>query len=641
MNTTSQPKITCDPATGRVVSFNLYGEELLDNSASGNGELLLNGAPFAMRAVPHDSAGARPPETSVRMRGEKFINQYTGMGLVMTRVIGTRPKLPFNAIGVQYGLQRETAELSYECPGPGGPVLEAPMHVDTMTLLNWNWKFWGEDTRMIYPNAYSMGPDQENGHMGYEHDTPENAKKFLGHIFRRHYPGGLVLNGAVFYNIKTGHWVAITCRRPNIGYIVNIDSAGRGICFDFTFHAELPLGTTFRMPEITIYHGETHDEMQRWMADYATFYYPEPPAWTYNVLWGEGVAWNNEPTWSQQADVWEKKLDDGQCNAIWISLVTERSMLCGTSPHGYAPDTRHGSREEFKRMCQRISGRGVPMIIWMSHSGLVPGALDVDDDWFIRGIDGRMVASWGNTDANSMFFINPGHPGYVEYTKKWIDFYIKECGCKGIFFDCSGHPIPPDFTPRSFMRYPGETAVHAVTFMDEMYAHIKSCDSEAIIVGEGTAMDMPLEMFSVIANTQRGIDGYGPRDFLMSLRNHGGKKITADGAIRLAPVSGHCVANEKPGWEEHNRYILNLLKEKGGRDTFTWLPGDLSVMDNMLFVPVPHGKPDDFSFPQINLGEKYSNVIELREEITGKVITNGKDGKFSNVPPGFYRMVQY
>ena len=63
MKTENQPTITCDPITARVTSFNLYGEELL-NPAPPAGEVLLNGAPFAMRAVPWGEMAARPLATA-------------------------------------------------------------------------------------------------------------------------------------------------------------------------------------------------------------------------------------------------------------------------------------------------------------------------------------------------------------------------------------------------------------------------------------------------------------------------------------------------------------------------------------------------------------------------------------------------
>jgi hypothetical protein len=98
------------------------------------------------------------------------------------------------------------------------------------------------------------------------------------------------------------------------------------------------------------------------------------------------------------------------------------------------------------------------------------------------------------------------------------------------------------------------------------------------------------------------------------------------------------VADERPGWEEHNRYLLKLLTENGGRDVFTWLPGDLSVLGELLIVPTPHGKPEDFAYPELRLGAAQAKVKRLREELTGAVVTRSKTGVFRHVRPGFYRM---
>ena len=492
---------------------------------------------------------------------------------------------------------------------------------------------------MIFANSYSSGPDQEMGHMGYEHNTPEECKRFMGHVFRRHYPGGLVLHGAAFYNIRTGHWIAITCRRPNMGYILNIRDAGRGVCFDLTFHAPLPLGTVLRLPEVSLYYGETRDEMMRWMADHATFHYEEPPAWTYKTLWSPGIAWNNEATWTQQADAWERQVGDGQSNGIWINLVTDRPMRCGTSPTSYQPDPRHGTREEFRRACRRLADKGVPLVMWMSHSGFLQGGLDIDDDWFIRGADNRLLASWGPGDAGSMMYVNPGHPGYREYTKKWMEFYVKECGAKVIFFDCLGFPIPPDFRSRPFMRFPGDAAVHAIGFMEEMYAAIKQSDPEAVVIGEGTSLDGPIEMFSVIANSRRGMDGFGPRDFLLNLNRFGRKKMTIYTDYAYFPASGYSCADPRPPWAEHNRYLLKLLQERGGRDAFTWVPGtDFSAMDDLLFLPVKSDWKDDHRYGEIRLPAPWNDASTLTEEITGAKVKKSKNDGFRSVKPGFYRM---
>ena len=40
---------------------------------------------------------------------------------------------------------------------------------------------------------------------------------------------------------------------------------------------------------------------------------------------------------------------------------------------------------------------------------------------------------WGSEDGG-MVMCNPGHPGYIAYTRKWIHFYIVECGYPSAFW---------------------------------------------------------------------------------------------------------------------------------------------------------------------------------------------------------------
>jgi hypothetical protein len=572
------------------------------------------------------------------MKGEHFVDHFSGYGLVVVRSMGERSYMKWPCYGVHYLIRRELADMNdLPCPGPGGPVVEAPLYVDTFSLLNWNWKFWGDDTRMIFPSAHSTGPFDEFGHVGYEHDTPEQCKAFMQNVWRRIYPGVMVIHGGVFYNAKTEHWIAVTCRRPQVGYILNIEDAGRGVGYDFTLHAPFEIGDSLQMPEIKIYYGKTRDEMMRFMADYTTFYYEDTPAWVYNTLWGEGLAWNNQPTWREQADYWEQRLATGEFTGISYCLVTNRPIHSGTTPKGYEPDPNHGTIEEFKQMCRRITDKGVPLLIWMSHSGLMPqGGLDIDDDWFIRGIDGRVCASWGSVDGG-MVHCNPGHPGYIEYTKKWIRFYMQECGAKGFFFDCLGWAFPPDFKKRDFMRYPGDTNRMAIKFIEECYACIKECDPDGLCFGEGTTFDAPVNLASVNINPVRGIDGWGPRDFLLQLNNYSEKRITLDQGPCLSAAAGFVRDIAKPGFAAKNRYMAQLLKEKGGPRVFTHVPGDLSILpsDSLLIVPAPEGKT---SVEQFRLPAPWDGVTRLTEETDGSVVARDADGAFRNVISGIYKM---
>ena len=636
-------EVKCDEITNNICSFKLYGKELLDTDNPSPSEFYVNGLPLQLRKYA-DPYGGDFYDPNSTMKGERFTEHLSGWGLVLSRNMGERISdftkevySPYNCFGINYIIRREKAHQTCISPGPGGPVIEAPLFVDTFSLLNLNWKFWGEDTRMIFGSSHSAGPADTAAHIGYENDTPEVCKKYLTNVRRRLYPGVMVFHGGIFYNVKTEEWVAITCRNSHVGYILNTNNAGKGVSYDFTLHAEFKLNDWLRMPEIRIFYGNNKEEMNRFMADYVSHYYQEPPEWTFKTLWKEGLTWNNAPTWKEQGDKWIKEYEDGQFSGIKYSLVTNRPVDSGTNPFGYEPDPNHGTKQEFKEMCLRLKEKGIPMLIWMSHSGLVPGAPDVKDDWFIRGIDGRISASWGS-ENDGMFTINPGHPEYIEYTKKWIKFYIKECGAKGIFFDCLGWAFSPDYTKRDFMRYPGDTNLQSIKFMNEMYDYIKELDPEAIMLGEGTSLEGPCNIFALHSNPVKAIDGLGPRDFFLNINKYSKKRFVIDQAGFLNPGSGLCeTIPRKMGepFKEHNRFLTKLLREVGGRDTFKYAGDLLSVYENLLFVAFYDKKAPEID---VKLPAEYDNVKTITEKFTGKVYNRNNDSVFEKVYPGIYEM---
>ncbi len=630
-------QVTTDAPSGQIASVKLYGAELLDAAAPCASELWVNGQPLELR--PHtdpNQSGVAP-----HLKGQRFTDHLSGWSLVLARQMGARAGLKHPCFGVQSLIRRELCDQTCPSPGPGGPVVEAPLFVDTFSLLNWNWKFWGDDTRMIFPSSHSQGPSDEWGHIGYENDTPEIAKSFLQNIWRRIYPGVMAVHGGLFYNAQTENWLALTCRRPGVGYALGIENAGRGVGYDFTLHAPFGIGDSLTMPEIKIYYGPDTASMKSWLADYVTFYYQEPPAWVFKTVWGDGLAWNNQPTWSEHTDTWEAQLDKGVYSGIGYSLVTNRPVSSGTTPLGYEPDPNHGTQQEFKRMCRRIADRGTPLLIWMSHTGIQPGGEGIDDDWFIRGIDGRTCASWGNVDGG-MSHCNPGHPGYIEYTKKWIRFYLQECGCKGIFLDCLGWAFPPDYTPRAWMRYPGDTNRMAIRFIEAIYACIKECDADAILLGEGTTLDAPCNIFSIAGNPVRALDELGPRDFFLQLNRDSGKRIAVDQGGRYFPASGMSVVENTPEQQARNQFFTQLIAEKGGRDAFVHLSGDISLLDDLLLVAQP-GEPPPFterhaSRRRVVLPAPWQDVMRLSEMFEQRTIERDPDGAFGDLTPGIYRM---
>jgi hypothetical protein len=628
--------ITTDLKTGLTDSVTLYGQQLLDGSKPVHSELAINGRQLAMRAHrdPHD--GTRELN---HLKGEHWVDHLTGWSLVLARRMGLRTNGKFPCFGIQSTVRRERCDHTQIDPGPGGPPIEAPLYIDTLSLLNWNWQFWGEDTRMIATSGHSNGPTEEYGHCGHENCHPTLAKFNLKNPYRRIYPGNLMVHGGLFYDIKSNNWLAMTCRRPNVGYQLNIDDAGLGVSYDFTLHAPFVMNEVLRLPEIKFYFGPDHESMMHWLADYVTHYYHQPPDWVFKTLFREGLAWDNQPTWAQQADAWEKQAEDGLFTGISYSLVTNRPVKSGTTPLSYEPDPNHGTTEEFKAMCHRMADRNIPMFTWMSHSGLTyRGSDEIDDDWFIRGIDGGISSAWGNVDQPELAHINLGHPGFIAYTRKWIRFYIGECRCKGIFLDCMAWAFPSDFAPRDFMRYPGDTNRMAVRFVQAVYDEIKACDPDAILLGEGWGSDLPVNVFSIHANPKREHNEdphVGTRDFLLSLNCYTERKLCVDQGPRLFGSCGFVVSAKGPQWDQHNRMMVDLLATHGGPNAWQHLPGDLSILkregeSDLLVVPVDHNEmPREVVLP---------NVSQLTELITGNTINLEENQSFANVKPGIYSM---
>ena len=643
MSSNSDFEIQTSPDSSHVAGVKLYGHELLDAENPCQSELWVNNHPLALR--PHVDPN-QPGKT--QLKGEHWVEHFAGWSLVLARKMGGRDGLKHRCFGVQSLVRRELCDASsFLNPGPGGPPVEAPLWIDSLGLLNWNWQFWGDDTRMIFPSSHTQGPSDSYGHIGYENDAPEVVKSFLRNTWRRVYPGVMAIHGGLFYNAQTANWLALTCRRPGVGYMLGIENAGRGVGYDFTLHSQFGPGQSLRLPEIKIYYGPDQDSMMRWLADYVTFYYQEAPDWVRKTTWGGGIAWNNQPSWTEQADHWEREIERDLYSGIGYSLVTERPISSGTTPTSYAPDPNYGSIEEFRQMGQRLKAKNIPFLVWMSHSGVQPGAADIDDDWFIRGIDGRGVAGWGSIDDPELLMCNPGHPGYLEYTKKWIRFYLNECGAKGIFFDCLGWAFPPDFAPRAFMRFPGDTNRMAIKFMDEVYACIKECDADAVMLGEGTTLDGPVNIFSIAGNPVRAIDGMGPRDFFLQLNAHSDKKIIIDQGGAYFPASGMNVVRVEPENVERNQFFTRLIRERGGREAFVHLAGDVSILPDyeggaLLFIALAGEAPPYTERPawrgEVRLPAPWQEVTRLEELLGKNVIERSQDGAFVKVPAGIYRM---
>ena len=162
------------------------------------------------------------------------------------------------------------------------------------------------------------------------------------------------------------------------------------------------------------------------------------------------------------------------------------------------------------------------------------------------------------------------------------------------------------------------------------------------MLGEGVSLDGPINVFSVAGNPVRAIDSMGPRDFFLNLNRYAPKRMVVDQGAANLPAGGMCTIGLGDFPLEHHRFLVELLDKRGGPRAFTHLPGDLSILDNLLFFPkTGHAPPNTEFFPArdcFNLPSPWDQVTTLRGKFDGKVIRRGTDGRFSGVTAGIYEM---
>ena len=181
------------------------------------------------------------------------MDHFSGWGLVVLRGMGIRPYMKHRCFGINYTIRREQAGMAnLPCPGPGGPVVKRRprgfLHAAGLELAVLG-RGHADDLSV---HAFLRAVRRIRPR-GLRARTPENCKRWnTKNVWRRIYPGVMGIHGGVFYNARTEQWIAITCRRPHVGYILNIADAGRGVCYDFTLHGPFAVGQWMRMPEIKL-----------------------------------------------------------------------------------------------------------------------------------------------------------------------------------------------------------------------------------------------------------------------------------------------------------------------------------------------------------------------------------------------------
>lgn len=659
-------EIGADETSGAIVSFRLFGRELLGESPGH--ELSVNGQPLDLKATPATWTNIEPyPQVIVgdalnEMHGARFLTHYTGYAFDVTRSLRA---VRSDEIHLTYTLQRTKIRTLYGTPGPGWGALEAPLRADGFTVPCWNWEFWGENTQMIALNTSNGGP---SCHLGYENGPIEEVKATANHFFRRQYCGDMGFPGAIFYDPDSQNWLAVSCRRPRLAYQLDHQSAQSGVAFEFLPMCEIEMSRTIQLPEIVFHAGKTKAEMDEFLAKFLSTFYQEAPDWFGRTTWFDfSLGREFFSDWKQAETAALQLVENGAVSGLHLFPHQRNRAFGGTSPDGAGPLHDLGNPREFEAMVAKLKAKNVRLLFWMSTCGMTPGG-DAEPDWFIRGTDGDTLCSWGLPHHPDIVYINTFHPGYRAYVEKWLHYYIGELGFDGVMFDCAGFAYPPDFAPREWMRFPSDTLLGNVAFFDWVMETVRKINPEAVVINEGNCLDAPCHGLLLGGNAPSKNDGMGQRDLLLDARNHGGKRFTirasvegdlAAGMINVSPWTNHGVAPDENemasggysaiGADPYNLLLTKLVRENGAYGA-TRVEGGASILGRTLFVPNPtRENVPSAAFVPVRRGETdadglrlrlpapFQNATTLRELVTGERL-EAQDGAFTFWQKGIWEI---
>jgi hypothetical protein len=258
------------------------------------------------------------------------------------------------------------------------------------------------------------------------------------------------------------------------------------------------------------------------------------------------------------------------------------------------------------------------MYVWLPFLGLAQPGLDLRESWRIKGEDGRPYESFYIGSFDMYHAVNFNHPEVREYYLRWIERYVKEFHVDGIFWDCGGSPMAPDFSPpetRPFQRFPSESMVAPFLFMEEVMRFGRRCSPDFFMTHECFSTDLAGTAYYSGAEQDR---------FLIDLIRYGRKRVLfrghstynlyggfptvrpgSDTAFR-SPVTRETF---KPMIEDPmNRWVVRFVRDQGvedakGLDMFVAYCKGHVIMD-------PTREPRDVLVPpEIATPRKLTNVL--------------------------------
>ena len=572
-------------------------------------EVEVNRLPLPMRLVDVDAAEVGPVwQCNLESVAHPSVGCAQGFDVFRSMVVGSECRPggnhinPPQSLHIRYRLGRKQVNTyAMEVPHSAGKrPIQMPLWLDTIGTLAARTGWFGPETRLLQSAFGGCGPIE---HVGHNEGLVREVTPLLWNTYRRTHPGVQAIPGAAYYH-PDGRWLWITAQRPSVG--MHWDFENDRQVAQFQYHARLEPAEIVYTPEVSLYWGRGGRAEMLARMNEAFLLFEEPRDWFYRTTW-YWLHW-----WQYRARGYDDMVEHvkflhGELGLTGFGLTSHDSRPgqwdCGTSSLGPSPHL--GGDAGLRRLGETVRGLGGHMYVWLPFLGMGQPSVDLKDPWRIKGEDGRPYASFHHGSSDTYQAVNFNQPEVQAYYLDWIRRYVRDYRVDGIFWDCGGTPLPPDFSPRDAghgQRFPSECMTGGYRFMER-------------VMHEGRALSPDFFMWHEMFSTDLAGTGYstntGNDAFAMELNRHGRKRLVyrscstynvygrfprvnpgSDCAFR-SPVSVDTY--RAMAGDPMNKWLVAFVREHGVRDAVGLQPG-VALCANHLVVD-PASQPVDVAVP--------------------------------------------
>ncbi len=577
-----------DPVTGqlRQLACPRTGQVIVRYEAGA--EVELNGRALDLRLVGREES---PAEAVAWMRARVACAYGASASLLIRRTItlGGMPNRsgPPQSAHIRYEVRRApNPETCDESDAIWRPDIEAPLFLETLTVPAAPCRWYGDRTCIRAPAIGGSGPRE---HVSLEDGPLSEALPYLQSDFRTAFPGQSTVNGAMYYERDSENFVWVLARRPHQGG--RLEYGPQRHAYRFDWFRPLALQDEVMTPPVSFFWGRGLGEADAVLARQFDLY-EEPPEWWYRTAW----FWLHplmQPGGSFETARRGAQTLMEQCGVRGFGLLAHDIPWSGGdidvgSPR---PSPSAGGADGLRRLVESIRSAGGHTFIWMSRTGHRAEDPAVRAAWALRGVDGRPIRIYPRRgNGVRLDVVNPGDPSFQEYLMEWIEYYVRQIGIDGIFWDSGFQPLPPDFGEKPYLANPGQTGPRMAECYERLYRFGRSLSRDFFMWAEGVSVDIPMNGFAVDQRDQEAgqlwmqrLAHAGPRRLVWrSCWAHdlasGFPFISPPNDVRLPATPA---AYEQIALDPMNRWTCEIVRERGVRNA-VGLGAGKSLLDEFV-----------------------------------------------------------